>query len=223
MVTGSPASAWQPNTSPATREAAAVWRGHQSIGRPQHPRQQRDTPRHVREVAGGNDRAGYREDDRADRGSRPGESGPEQPVGSPGRQRKRQRDPEVERHPLAPRQPQQHHRQQEHLVQRVGHRGLAGADVGIPERPFAAEQTAPEPQVALPEEERQIADVEDAMKREEPGEWNQRDGRGEPSPAESIEQAAVDRTATPVVVANRWIRNSRGCSPPRKRPRRLSH
>ena len=88
-------------------------------------------------------------------------------------------------------------------MQRVRHRGLAGADVGIPERPFAAEETAPEPQVALPEEERQIADVEDAMKREEAGEWNQRDGRGEPSPAESIEQLPAARRATPVVVANR--------------------
>ena len=80
-------------------------------------------------------------------------------------------------------------------MQGVRHRRLAGADVGIPERPFAAEQTAPEPQVALPEEERQIADVKDATKREEPGEGNQRDGHGEPSPAESIQPVAFDRLA----------------------------
>ena len=94
-------------------------------------------------------------------------------------------------------------------MQRVRHRGLAGSEVGIPEGPFAAQETAAEPQVALPEEEREIADVEDAMKREEAGEWNQCDGGGEPSPAESIEQAPAARTAPSIVAARWWIRNSR--------------
>src|SRR4029450_10899254 len=63
-------------------------------------------------------------------------------------------------------------RRQEKLIERVRKRGLASRGVRIPPWPCAGQKGASDPNVARPEEHRQVADVEDFREAQALREWH---------------------------------------------------
>ena len=75
------------------------------------------------------------------------------------------RDPEIEADDFVSEQPDGQDGQQKHLVERVGGGRLTCADVRIPERPFARPQSPSQPEIAAPEGQAEVANVEDSRQR----------------------------------------------------------
>ena len=138
-----------------------------AIGRPQDPREKRDAPGQVREIQRGHHRPAEREDDRTERAPRGAVRAPQETERPERRDGERQRHPQVERDDVRRQEPDRQRDGHQQLVQRVRDRRLPRAHVGIPERQLPAEDDMTKPDMTRSEEQRQIADVEDAAQRED--------------------------------------------------------
>ena len=112
---------------------------------------------------------------------------------SPGRSEGEwQSNPEVEANDFAADQTNGQNRQQEHLMQSVSNRRLAGSDVRIPQRPFAGQQRSPQPEVTSPEMEAQITNVENTRIAETRQEWNRSNDNDKADPQEGERSSSRD-------------------------------
>ena len=175
IVTGSPESIWnaiiaarsaKPRAEGVTRSRSAAHKIH-GIHATDHERFGKLAGRYHRSAGGEHDGAECR--------ARSGDVTPEKEPHAERRKRKRRRDQQVEAG-NGRQHPQQHHRRQEQLIERVGKHRLARGRIGIPQRPGSGHERPVDPEVPRPEEHTEVADVEDVRQAEAAGE---RDARGE--------------------------------------------